>query len=155
MTGKGCSYPSAFFDFDDTIIEGDSILYWMSFYYRRRPLLRFFQVFGFLALLLYLFRLINGATLKRIFLMPMCYEDEELLDDLAGEFVRHELVNYIYPNMLERMLTHRLLNHRVVVVSASPFFYLKYVDELLPTDLIIGTRMKFPRKGWVRLRRKH
>lgn len=151
ISGKSALCPSAFFDFDDTIIEGDSILYWMSFYYRRRPLRRVFQIFGLTALLLYVFRIIDGAVLKRIFLMPMCYEDEERLDALAREFVQEELVNYMYPNLLERMWTHKLLSHRVVVISASPFFYLKHLRQLLPTELIIGTHMRFPKKGLIRL----
>ncbi|MFP5213415.1 MAG: HAD family hydrolase [Acidobacteriota bacterium] len=144
--------PCAFFDFDDTLVEGDSLLYWFRFYYGRKPWKRFFQLFNFMGLFLHAIRLVDAGTLKRIFFLPMSYENPATLDRMAGEFVREELVKYLYPNVLERLWTHHRLNHRIFVVSASPVFYLRYIREFLPQcSVIIGTRFEFPQRGLLRL----
>jgi phosphoserine phosphatase len=137
----------AFFDFDDTLLNGDSILYWLRFYYRRRPWRRVFQIANWAGLVLFVLRLIDSHTLKRIFLMPMGLEHPADLDGLAAEFVRRDLGRRFHVPVLRRLWTHHLLGHKVVILSASGAFYLRHLKAFLPMADIQGTEMIWPKRG--------
>lgn len=143
----------AFFDFDDTLLRGDSILYWQRFYYRKRPWRRVFQILNWGGLALHLLRLLDSHGLKRLFLMPTAYEKPEALDALARDFVREELAPRFHAPVLERLWAHHLLGHKVVVISASATFYLKYLKDLLPMAEIQGSEMILPERGFWRMPR--
>ncbi len=138
----------AFFDFDDTLLRGDSILFWLRYYYRRRPLRRVFQLANWTGLILFALRLIDSHTLKRIFLMPMGLEDPEALDRMAADFVHQDLSRRMHIPVLQRLWTHHLLGHKVVLVSASATFYLRHLKTFLPMADIQGSEMIWPRGGF-------
>ncbi|HKP97067.1 MAG TPA: haloacid dehalogenase-like hydrolase [Fibrobacteria bacterium] len=138
----------AFFDFDDTLLSGDSILFWLRYYYRRRPMRRVFQLANWGGLILYVLRLIDSHTLKRIFLMPMGMEDPEILDRIAADFVREDLMGRFHVPVLQRLWTHHLLGHKVVLVSASATFYLRHLKVFLPMADIQGSEMIWPKRGF-------
>lgn len=136
--------PTAFFDYDGTLIEGDSILFWRRHYYARRPWRRVFQVAGWAGLCLYAVRLIDSHTLKRVFLWPLAFEKPETLDALGREFVHADLAQRFHGPVLARLWAHHRLGHRVVVISASGTFYLRHLAELLPPGcVVLGTEMKW------------
>jgi phosphoserine phosphatase len=137
----------AFFDFDDTLLSGDSILFWLRYYYRRRPRRRIFQAANWLGLILFSLRIIDSHALKRIFLMPMGLEDPETLDRLAADFVRQDLSARFHIPVLQRLWTHHLLGHKVIIVSASATFYLRHLKTFLPMADIQGSEMIWPRSG--------
>ena len=138
----------AFFDFDDTLLSGDSILYWLRFYYRRRPMRRVFQIANWAGLALIALRLIDSHTLKRIFLMPMGLEKPADLDALAAEFVREDLAHRFHVPVLQRLWTHHLLGHKIVILSASGTFYLRHLKLFLPMADIQGSDLIWPKRGW-------
>ena len=134
----------AFFDFDGTLIEGDSILFWLRFYYRRRPGRRIFQLANWLGLLLFASRLISSHTLKRIHLWPMSFEKPEALDALAADFVCQDLASRFYGPVLEQLQKHHEDGDQVIVISASATFYLRYLKDLLPpASILVGTEMEW------------
>ena len=136
------SVPTAFFDYDGTLIEGDSILYWQRFYYARRPWMRVFQLANAVGLLLHGARLVSSHTLKRLFLWPLSFERPESLDALGRAFVREDLSRRWHRPVLARLRAHHRLGHRVVVISASGTFYLRHLAELLPEGCtVLGTEM--------------
>lgn len=137
----------AFFDFDDTLAAGDSILYWMRFYYARKPKRRIFMVANWLGLLLFLLRLVDSHALKRLFLWPVAFEKPEELDRLAQAFVFEDLAHRFHRPVLERLWSHHLLGHRVVVISASATFYLDHLKCLLPPVDLLGTVLILPATG--------
>jgi HAD superfamily phosphoserine phosphatase-like hydrolase len=143
----------AFFDFDDTLLRGDSILYWQRWYYSKRPLRRGFQLLNWAGLLLHALRLVDSHFLKRLFLMPLAYEEPEVLDALARDFVREDLARRFHAPVLERLWAHHRLGHKVVIISASATFYLDHLKTLLPMAEILGSEMVWPRKGLWRLPR--
>jgi HAD superfamily hydrolase (TIGR01490 family) len=143
-----------FFDFDDTLIPGDSILYWKRFYFQQKPLKRFFQIATWVGVLAYLLRLIDSKVLKCMFLLPISYEtSKEEVDRLAKKFVLEELKPRLYPEMLQRLKDHQNLGHKIVIISASATFYLKHLRELFPNTMIIGTPIYFPGNGFFRFPR--
>ncbi len=134
--------PTAFFDYDGTLIEGDSILYWQRYYYARRPLMRVFQIANCVGLVLLASRIINSHMLKRVFLWPLVFEKPEALDALARGFVRGDLSFRFHGPVLARLWAHHRLGHGSVVISASGTFYLKYLAEFFPPDtVLLGTQM--------------
>ncbi len=137
----------AFFDFDDTLAAGDSILYWMRFYYARRPKRRVFMIANWFGILLFLFRLLDSHALKRLFLWPIAFEKAEELDKLAQAFVFEDLAHRFHRPILERLWSHHLLGHRVVVISASATFYLQHLKCLLPPVDLLGTALTLPTTG--------
>ncbi len=143
----------AFFDFDDTLLDGDSILYWLRYYYGQRPARRIFLPLNWLGLVLFLLRIVDSHALKRIFLYPMSFEDPARLDQLAADFVREDLAARFHAPVLRRLWTHHLLGHKVVIVSASATFYLRHLKTLLPMADIQGTEILWPPRGSLRLPR--
>ncbi len=137
----------AFFDFDGTLIEGDSILYWLRFYYRRRPGRRWFQIANGIGMALFALRFLSSHTLKRIFFWPMSFEDPARLEALAAAFAREDLAFRLSRPVLERLWTHHYLGHEVVVISASAIFYLKHIQGILPPCSVLGTELEWRRGG--------
>jgi HAD superfamily phosphoserine phosphatase-like hydrolase len=137
----------AFFDFDDTLMAGDSILCWLRFYYSKRPKRRIFQIANLFGMGLFLLKLVDSHTLKRLYLWPVAFEDPATLDKLAQEFVINDLAKRFHLPVLERLWSHHLLGHRVIVISASATFYLKHLKALLPPVEILGTELQLPRRG--------
>ncbi len=137
----------AFFDFDDTLLDGDSILFWLRFYYGRRPRRRVFQLLNWAGLCLFVLRLVDSHTLKRIYLYPMGLEDPAELDRLAAEFVQTDLARRFHVPVLRRLWTHHLLGHKIVILSASATFYLRHLKALLPMADIQGSEMIWPKPG--------
>ena len=134
----------AFFDYDGTLVEGDSILYWMRYYYSRRPGRRLFQLAHWAGLALYAGRFISSHTLKRVVLWPMAFEKPATLDALAAAFVRDDLAGRFHAPVLDRLWAHHRLGHKTIVISASGIFYLKYLAPFFPSDtLILGTEIKW------------
>jgi phosphoserine phosphatase len=143
----------AFFDYDGTLVEGDSILYWLRYYYARRPSRRIFKFAGLVGLGLISVRLITSHTLKRIFLWPMAFEKPAVLDALAADFVRDDLSRRFHGPVLDRLWAHDRLGHKTVVISASGIFYLRHLAPWFPpSTVLLGTEMdwgtgalRFPR----------
>ena len=139
----------AFFDYDGTLIEGDSILFWLRYYYRNRPFMRIFQLLGLPALILRLMGLISSHTYKRFMLWPMSFEHPRLLDQLACDFVIEDLAFRFHRPVLDKLWEHDQQGDTVVVISASANFYLKHLHYLLPLDaLILGTEMQWKKGFW-------
>jgi HAD superfamily phosphoserine phosphatase-like hydrolase len=142
----------AYFDYDDTLIQGDSILYWLQFYYGKRPWLRPFLLLHHIGLFLAVFKIVSPRFLKRLYYWPLSWESEASRQELAAAFVREDLSHRFHRPVLERLWVHHLLGHQVVVVSASADFYLKHLASLLPPCRIEGTHMIFG-EGWLKFPR--
>lgn len=142
---------TAYFDFDDTLFPGDSILYWKRYYFQQRPTRRWFQIFSLFGIFLYLLRIIDSNFLKRIFLMPLCYENETLVSSLAKQFVEKELKPRLINEVISELAYHSSRKKRIVIISASPYFYLQYLRDICPNLTIVGTQINFPKSGFFRL----
>ena len=143
----------AFFDFDDTLSYGDSILYWLSYYYQQRPQRRYWQVITWGSLVLTGLKFIHPDTFKRIMLSPLAWENPRNLKIMAKNFAEQELPKHLFQRMISRVWAHYRLGHEVIILSASSNFYLKHISSLLPPCTIIGTEVQFKKKGWFRFAR--
>jgi phosphatidylglycerophosphatase C len=134
----------AFFDYDGTLVEGDSILFWIRYYYAHRPSRRVFKLANLAGLVLYAGRLISSHTLKRVFLWPMAFEKPAVLDRLAAAFVREDLAGRFHGPVLDRLWAHDRLGHKTVVISASGIFYLRHLAPYFPpSTVLLGTEIEW------------
>ena len=103
--------PYALFDFDGTLIRGDSIVRFVRYAHARG--------------------LIGAGGLLRAALWAA----------LGRTFCREELLPRLYPQGVEELRRRHAEGAEVLLVTASPSFYLEALKEELPIQRIIGTRM--------------
>ncbi len=129
----------AIFDFDGTMIKGDSILPHLLFALRRgaeNPL-------RIPSLLLNTWRGLSGRISaeegKSRALRFLASMDPGRREAFNLDFCRQVLLPRIYPKALERMEHHRRQGDGVLLVSASPDIYMRHMQELLPVDAVLAS----------------
>lgn len=131
--------PFALFDFDDTLVHGDSILPYLLFCIRRgvapkTQLLR--AVAGYIR-----WRLnpscASGA--KQATLSFIRGRTQAEMDDLAREFFREEQSRRFFRDGFKELCRLRGEGYRILVVSASPDVYMRVLPEFLPVDDVLAT----------------
>lgn len=130
----------AFFDFDGTLIRGDSIVRFCRFARKKGAagpgaLIRA----GWLAAL-YGLRFISAEKAKAGALAFLKGWTDERITPLADAFCREELIPRLYPEGVSQLRRLRQEGARVWLVSASPDFYLKPLAKELGLDALIATR---------------
>lgn len=124
----------ALFDFDDTIIHGDSIHYLLRYYVRQHPLSVFrFCIVGWYYIL-YKIGLSDFNKAKSELLFPLNTMDNEEIKQFYQDYV----CNKYYQNVVDELKEKKSQGYQVYIVSASVERYLMYCD--LPVDIIIGTK---------------
>lgn len=126
----------AFFDFDDTLIHGDSGRALLGYYLKKHPLAfwRLFKV-GIL-FVLYLIGIVSFQKAKSAWLFPM----DKLNDDEINDFYQKCLVPLYYDNVIKELKQKKEAGYLVYICSASIEGYLRFCD--LPVDGILGTKTK-------------
>lgn len=130
----------ALFDFDGTLIRGDSIVR-LLFYLKKRGLCGAGEVLraGAWAVLYYA-HLTTAERAKQESLRTLKGKSAEATDALARDFCRDVLIPALYPKGVEEMRRRSAEGCEVLLVSASPSFYLEPLKEILPIREIIATR---------------
>lgn len=126
----------AFFDFDDTLIHGDSGQALLKYYLKKHPLsswrlIKVAVLFG-----LYLLKIVSFQRAKSAWLFPMDKLNEQELND----FYQTCLVPKYYPNVVAELKQKKADGYLVYICSASIEGYLRFCD--LPVDGILGTKTK-------------
>ena len=126
----------AFFDFDDTLIHGDSGQALLKYYLKKHPLsswrlIKVAVLFG-----LYLLKIVSFQRAKSAWLFPMDKLNEQELND----FYQTCLVPKYYPNVVAELKQKKAEGYMVYICSASIEGYLRFCD--LPVDGILGTKTK-------------
>ena len=141
---KGFTYMTevqsfAFFDFDGTMIPGDSIAAFVR-YARKRgimPRREFFR--ALLAEARYVLGLMSAADSKNAalrFRMRLSEEEREALD---REFVRDCLLPRIYPQAKACVASHRQAGRQPVIVTASTENYMRFAADALGVSILLAT----------------
>lgn len=131
----------AFFDLDYTLIPHDTLLLFCDYVIKKEPL-RLLFVFLFAPVVpLAVLRLVRGAQLKRIFLSFLWKMPLDRLDEYARDFVRSRVVPELYPEMRAKLDEHKRRGDRVVLNTASPEFYVRYIAQELGVDACCATRL--------------
>lgn len=129
---------AAVFDFDGTVIRGDSIVALTRLAQRRGYISVAAALWAGTCGVLYHLGLMEEMSVKRrghAFLTRLSpAEREELLRGFA-----QSLADRAYSEALARMRAHRAAGDKVVLCSASCSCYMQYVATLLPVDALLCT----------------
>ena len=130
----------AFFDFDGTLIGGDSIVRFCRFARKKGVAGPFSLPRAALLAALYGARLMSAERAKAGALAFLKDKTDAERKALADAFCQTELLPRLYPQGVEAIRAHQARGARVWLVSASPAFYLEPLKEALGLDAIIATR---------------
>ncbi len=137
----------ALFDFDGTLIRGDSILL-LCLYARRKGLVSWCGMLGNLrTAFLYGLRLCPAVRAKERALSFLWGKTAAEVDAIAEDFCQAVLVPRLRPQGLSAIQSHRTAGHEVLLVSASSTFYLKHLQKRLNVNDVIATRLDVDADG--------
>ena len=133
------SKPLAIYDFDGTMISGDSIIRYTAYAMRRgyepwRNIIP--RLWQGLKAVCGLMSATEGKSRALSFLARMSREEQS---EFNRVFCRDILMPRIFPKALERMEAHRREGLRILLVSASPDAYISHLKDFLPVDAIIAS----------------
>ncbi|MDO5022702.1 MAG: HAD-IB family hydrolase [Eubacteriales bacterium] len=130
----------ALFDFDGTMAAGDSIVPYIKRAFIKGlipwymlPKIAFSAVAG-------LIKIVPHKTAKSWSLSFLAKLSQEQKEILAKEFIEQELLGSIYPKALEHIFMHQSRGDAVIIVSASPDCYMKYLSNYLPLDAVLASK---------------
>ena len=142
------SRPLAVFDFDGTLVRGDSFLPFVLSYARSRRRLRPFLTLP-VYLGLYATRLLSDRRAKeRVLVSFLRGEPKALVTEHASRFWDRWVRPRLYAEVLARLREHQSAGHRVVLLSASPEVYIPVIGQFLAVDEVICTRVKALADSW-------
>lgn len=132
----------ALFDLDYTLIPHDTIFLFANYVIRRRPL-RIFYLLAFVpAAALYALRLTGVLALKSAFLSFLWGLSREETDALARDFARSITPQLFYVPLLEEVERERARGRTIILNTASPDVYVRYIAEQLGIKLWFATPMQ-------------
>ena len=126
-TGKPVSL--ALFDFDGTLIPGDSVAYY----------LRFARKEGAVSMSEFLRALWAATLYKSIGLAFRKRHDQKYLEELDQKFVNQVLLPKVYAEGKKQIAKHRQEGNLLVLVSASTENYMRLVADALDFDTVLCT----------------
>ena len=128
----------AVFDFDGTVIRGDSIVALLRFACRRGVISWPDMAISALCGGLYHLHLMSDVTAKRRSHAFLTRLEPAAREALLRDFAQ-TLIDRAYPQALLRMRQHRQAGDVVILCSASCACYMQYVAALLPVDALLCT----------------
>lgn len=130
---------TALFDMDGTLFAGDSQLRFARWILRRHGWRRLYLFWLLPMGLLRGLHLINTESMKRAFLAYAWGMKKEALQQECQAFVQEEILQILYPPVLERLRAHQAAGDTTVLCSASPDWWTRLVGHALGFTHTIGT----------------
>lgn len=124
----------AFFDFDDTLIHGDSGGKLLKYYIKKHPLSAFRLLKVVYHYILYMFKLEPLNYAKSAWLYPLDFMSDEETED----FYKTCLETSYYPQVVAELKKKKAEGYTIYICSASVEAYLRFCR--LPVDEIMGTK---------------
>jgi HAD superfamily hydrolase (TIGR01490 family) len=133
---------AALFDFDSTIVRGDSIIPFQKFLMRKGvpTFSHKLQIAG--SVLLHHARISTNDDVKRVFARQFAGHKVGEIEALCREFCDTALKPLVYPQARERIERHRKQGHLVIIASASVTAYLQMFGKELGADIVVGTELE-------------
>ena len=129
----------AFFDFDDTLAKGDSILPFLLFCIRRglAPKRQIFKAAaGFIGWKL---NPASASVAKESTLSYIAGRTVDEMDEIARAFFREVQQNRFFQEGIRELQQLRDKGVKPVIVSASADAYMRVLPEFLPVDAVLST----------------
>lgn len=131
----------AFFDFDNTLSKGDSILSFLPFCIRHGYASPFHLLRTGAA---WIRKAVTGTKdfipVKETTFSFLKGKTQEEIDRICIRFVDEVLARRLYPEGAREMERLRAEGWRTVIVSASSDLYMKHIGRILPADDVLATR---------------
>ncbi len=130
----------ALFDFDKTICKGDSLTSFVWFSkniagYGSALQSAFYGILWFLKL-----KTAEQSKLKALNFLKST--SKNYIDDLGAMFINKHKSN-LYNDAIKEIKILKQQGYKVIIVSASPYFYLQHLIKMLPIDAVISTNLEF------------
>ncbi|NLJ63910.1 MAG: HAD-IB family hydrolase [Christensenellaceae bacterium] len=127
------------FDFDGTMLKGDSIVEYISLAIKEGlcPKRNIPKIL--LSTLLALSGAISTERAKSMSLSFLKNVDKNRQEEFAKRFISEKLLPRLYPEAFDRLLMHRAKGDMVLIVSASPDCYMKHLPLYLPVDGVLAS----------------
>ena len=129
----------ALFDFDGTLIPGDSVTYYLRFVRKTGAANRSEFLRALWAAAMYCIKRMSDADSKSAALQFRKRYDETYLDELDRKFVSRVLLPKVYAAGKDRIEQHRREGKKLILVSASTENYMRFVAEALAFDTVLCT----------------
>ena len=130
---------TALFDMDGTLFAGDSQLRFARWILRRHGWRRFYLLWLIPMGLLRGLHIINTERMKRAFLAYAWGMRRDALLAECEQFVQKEILQILYPPVLEKLRAHQAAGDTTVLCSASPDWWTQLVGNALGFTHTIGT----------------
>lgn len=131
----------ALFDFDGTLCKGDSIIRFCTFARKQKLSTRRQLLAGLWAAAQFKAGRITIEKAKQIALQWMEGRSELEMQDVAQRFCREVLVPRFFPEGIAALQKEKEEGAIVLLITASPSFYLEPMRDILGVADVIGTRM--------------
>ncbi len=139
----------AIFDLDYTILNTDSTYHFFIEIVKVKPLSLIYLPISVFWGIIHLFGGIDRTRFKEIFFTPLKYLTSKEFSAFQERLIK-KCLKYVKKEATEKIEAHRKEGHTLMMISASPEFYVKGIAEHFGFDYCIGTRMKFNRKKvWI------
>lgn len=129
----------ALFDFDGTMIKGDSIARLVRVMFKKGIMTLPEMLRSIWNTILWKAGKLPVNTVKSHALSPLNRLTKVEAEAFLRAFVKEELAPRLYPAAISVMREHKEQGDLVLLVSASPLCYLQYMKEHLPLDDILAT----------------
>lgn len=129
----------AFFDFDDTLCRGDSVVPFLLYAIRKgaAPWTQLFRAAsGFLHQLGHPEKISHAKQITFSFIKGKTQAE---MDDLARDFFREIITPRLFESGISELWKLKSEGYTIVVVSASADVYMRLLPEFLPVDAVIST----------------
>ena len=130
---------TALFDMDGTLFAGDSQLRFCRWILKRHGWRRLYLLWLIPMGILRGLHIINTQCMKRAFLAYAWGMKKEALQQECQQFVQQEILQILYPPVLERLRAHQAAGDTTVLCSASPDWWTQLVGNTLEFSHTIGT----------------
>ena len=99
--------------------------------------------------LMYAIHVYDEKKVKQCFLRFLKGLSQKELDDLAEKFYKERLSKILYSDGINHLKELKAKGYKVILISASPEFYLNKLYDIKEVDYIIGTKFKFEEDKFV------
>lgn len=137
----------ALFDFDGTLIKGDSIIRFCIYAWKKHWCNLGTLATGALMGALYLCGLTTAEASKQAALAFLKGRKRDEVDAFARAFCQEVLIPKLYKEGVDEIHRHQENGAEVWIISASTAFYLEPLREHLGLSGLIGTRMHVDENG--------
>lgn len=133
---------AAFFDFDGTLLNGFSVLFFLVRRYLKGQVSRSEAMDQFTAMASYGLKRSDFTSLLDAFTRSMSGLDDREMWDLAEEVFRKDLAGRLYPETRALLKAHQEKGHTVVILSSATQYQLAFAVHELEVEHLICTHLE-------------